>query len=815
LKQPTSAAIVIIGSGIAGASIAYHLTQLGRRDVVVLEQGALTSGTTAHAPGLVGQLRGSVGLTQVLLDSVALYRDLRLDGEAGYFPVGSLRLASSPARLEEIKRQDGFARGVGLQTELISTSEALARFPLMDPTDVLGALFLPTDGAAKAVILATALRRLAEAGGARFYADNAVTNVEVARGRVSAVVTKFGRIETETLVVAAGVWSPVIGRMAGVTIPLLPMQHQYERVGPLPELAGNVSLPNLRDPDRLVYFRQDGDSLVIGGYERDPVSFNSEAIGGGSNPTVRSFDASRFAALRAASIARVPALADKPTIERINGLESFTPDGEFILGPAAEVGGFWVACGFCAHGVSGSGGVGKAIAEWIVNGEPSYDLWHMDIRRFGAHAASRSYVADRVNEVYATYYDITYPGDERSSQRGLRLSPLYARLVAQGAVFGEKSGWERGNWFACNESEASRAAWPTPVGWAGKNWSSAIAVEHMACRERVALFDESSFSKLIVEGPAALAFLQSVASNQLDQPIGAITYTQLLDHRGGIQCDLTVTRRGPESFMIVTGTAFGQHDLAWLKRHQPAAGVTITDATSAYVCIGMWGPRARDLLAGVTESDVSNEAFPYLTAQRLVVGAVAVMALRVTYVGELGWELYAASEYGQALWDTLWRAGQPLGVVAAGYRAIDSLRLEKGYRYWSSDIHAEYTPYEAGLGFAVKLDKGDFIGRDALVAAKATGLTRKLCCLVLSDSAAFPLGGEPIWATDPAQTEPLGRVTSGGYGYAIKKSLAYGYLPIAQASVGTVVMVQLFGERVQATVTKEPLYDPTNARIKA
>ncbi|HLH63479.1 MAG TPA: FAD-dependent oxidoreductase [Ktedonobacteraceae bacterium] len=808
------ARVVIIGSGIAGSSIAYHLTELGWRDIVVLEQGSLSGGTTSHAPGLVGQLRSSVSLTKMLVYSVSLYKRLAVDGNPGYFEVGSLRLASSKGRMEELQRQAGFAKGVGLAAELISPGEAKRLFPLMSLEGVEGALYLPTDGSAKAPVLAQAMANIARQRGACFYADTRVTRIEVVNGRVQAVQTSRGRIRSEIVVIAAGIWSPRIGRMAGISIPLIPMQHQYVVTAPLPELAGDVTIPNLRDPDKLVYFRQDGQCLVLGGYERNPAALAVDAIPDTPNPTVLEFDPPRFSSLMNGCVERIPALKHVELVRRINGLESFTPDGEFILGESPEVRGLWAACGFCAHGVSGAGGVGKMIAEWIVDGEPSLDLWHMDWRRFGAYTASRRYIATRVHEVYSTYYDISYPALERSSARKLRLSPLYNRLEELGAVFGEKAGWERPNWFAPNGRLAEGENWPVPYGWAARYWSPAIGAEHVAARERVALFDETSFSKIEVIGPGALAFLQYITDNQMDQPVGTVTYTSMLNKQGGIECDLTVTRLAPDRFQIITGTAFGNHDLAWMRSQMPTDGsVYVNDITSSRCCIGVWGPRARELMRQVSEDDFSNAGFPYLTARQVAIGDIAALALRVTYVGELGWEIYAPMEYGLRLWDTLWEAGQPLGLVAAGYHAIESLRLEKGYRYWSTDIHSEYNPYEAGLGFAVKLAKGDFLGKAALERIKAQGITRKLCCLVLDDPRAVALGGEPFLEVDRERV--LGRVTSAGYGYTVRQSIAYGYLPVEYTAPGTRVAVQLFGVRYGATVMKEPLYDPKNVKIKA
>ncbi len=804
-----SARVIIIGSGIAGCSIAYHLTERGWRDIVVLEQGALISGTTSHAPGLVGQLRSTVSLTKMLMYSIALYKELQVDGTPGYIGVGSLRLASSKERMEELRRQAGFARSVGLEAELLSAGEARHMFPMMSLNGVEGALYLPTDGTARAPILAQALANAAQQRGATFYPHTRVTGVEISNGRVQAVNTTQGRIRSEIVVAATGIWSPRIGHMVSMSIPLIPMQHQYVITGPLAELARDSSVPNLRDPDKLVYFRQEGQAMVLGGYERDPLPFAVDAIPDSSNPTIQGFDDARFASLLAGCIERIPCLRDAELVKRVNGLESFTPDGEFILGESPDVRGFWVACGFCAHGISGSGGVGKVMADWIVEGEPGLDLWHMDVRRFGAYTASRRYIATRVHEIYSTYYDISYPMKERSSARNLRLSPVYSRLVELGAVFGEKAAWERPNWFTCNEHLAEGQGWPVPQSWASRYWSPAIGAEHQATRERVAMFDETSFSKIEIHGPGALAFLQHITDNQMDQPVGAITYTQMPNTHGGIECDLTVTRLAGDRFQIITGTAFGLHDLSWMRSQMPTDGsVYIYDVTSSRCCIGIWGPKARDLMQEVSENDFSNAAFPYLTAQQVTIGDIPALALRVTYVGELGWEIYAPMEYGLKLWDTLWQAGQPLGIVAAGYRAIDTLRLEKGYRYWSADIHSEYNPYEAGLGFAVKLAKGDFLGKAALERVKAQGVTRKLCCLVLADPSAIALGDEPLLDGERV----LGYVTSAGYGYTVRQSIAYGYLPVDYATPGTQIEVQLFGTHYGATVMKEPLYDPKSQR---
>jgi 4-methylaminobutanoate oxidase (formaldehyde-forming) len=494
-------------------------------------------------------------------------------------------------------------------------------------------------------------------------------------------------------------------------------------------------------------------------------------------------------------------------IKLINGPEAFTPDGEFILGPS-DVRGFWVAAGFCAHGLAGAGGMGKLVAEWIVEGTPSLDVWHMDSRRFGAAYRSQAYTLARTTEVYESYYDVKYPGHERQAGRPLRVSAAYGRLAELGAVFGEKSGWERANWFEPNAAQGDPGL--RPDGWAGIHWSPAIGVEHRACREAAALFDESSFAKIDVVGPGAASFLEGLAANRVAREVGRITYTQLLNPRGGIECDLTVTRLAADRFRLVTGTAFARHDLSWLRDHAPEDGtVQLLDVTAQLACFGLWGPSARAILQPLTKTDLSNEAFPYLTAQEIAVGPVPCLASRVTYVGELGWELYCPTEFGGRLWDELWATGAAHGLVAAGYKAIDSLRLEKGYRVWGADITPEETPFEAGLGFAVKLDKGDFVGREALLAAQSP--SRQLCCLLLDDPRSVALGSEPVRVGEAL----VGRVTSGGFGYTVGRSIAYAYLPSGSSAPGTRVAVEIFGRWVDGEVAAEPLVDPAGVRLRS
>ena len=813
---------MIIGGGVGGTSIAYHLTELGWKDVVLVDRAELTSGSTFHSAGLVGQLRSTTTLTRMMMYGASLYR--RLGAETGidvsWHEVGSLRLASTKERFEELQRQAGWAKTFGLPLELITPEEAQAKFPLMTLDGVLGAVWLPTDGWLDPSGLAQALAAGARSRGATIRQHTRVVGVTVDKGRVKGVEveTKGGdrqSIEAEVVVNAGGMYAPEIGRMAGVAVPIIPMAHQYLFTNAIEGAA--PTLPTMRDPDRLCYFREEVGGLCMGGYERDPEPKFLDGLPPDFNHRLLDPDWPRFESIMKGAISRVPAIENAGVTRMINGPEAFTPDNEFILGES-DVRGFFVAAGFCAHGIAGTGGIGQQMAQWIATGEPELDLWKMDIRRFGAQYRSQQLTLERTYENYATYYDIHYPNEERKAGRPLRLSPAYEDVAALGAVFGEKSMWERPNWFTPNEEGGGVSSRPAlealrPRGWAGEHWSTAIGAEALATRQAAALFDESSFAKIEIEGPGALAFLQRLCANDVDRPVGSITYTSMLNQHGGIECDFTVTRRDAGRFLIVTGTAFGNHDLGWMQRHLPDDGsVRIRDATSALACFGIWGPRARDILQPLTTDDLSNEAFPYMTSRMVTLGSLVLLALRVTYVGELGWELYIPSEYGRALWRTLWEAGRPHGLVAGGYRAIDALRLEKGYRVWSSDITPEETPYEAGLGFAVKLHKGaDFIGREALVAAKAAGLRKRLCCLVLDDTRSVALGNEPVRVDGSI----VGRVTSGGYGFAVEKSIAYAYLPPDQAALGTRGDVEVFGEWIGFEIAREPLYDPEGARIRS
>jgi glycine cleavage system aminomethyltransferase T/glycine/D-amino acid oxidase-like deaminating enzyme len=797
----STARAVVIGGGVGGCAILYWLTRLGWENVVLCERAELTSGSTFHSAGLVGQLRGSLSLTKMMMSSVELYRTLGAEVglETGWHEVGSLRLASSPERQEELARQAGWAKTFGLPLDLISADEAQRLFPPMSTEGVLGAAYLPTDGYIDPSQLTYALAEGARRRGAEIYTNTRVTAIDVDRNRVTGVITDRGEVQAEIVVDAGGIFANEIGRLAGVNVPVIPMAHEYLITKPH---GVPLDVPTMRDPSLLVYFRGESGGLVMGGYERHPAPWSLDGVPADFNGKLLAEDWPRFEELMEGALVRVPELADAEVIRLINGPEAFTPDGEFILGPS-DVRGFWVAAGFCAHGLAGAGGMGQLVAEWIVEGVPSLDVWEMDSRRFGRNYESREYTLARTTEVYSTYYDVKYPGHEREAGRPLLVSPTYARMQELGGVFGEKSGWERVNWFEPNAASGDDSL--RPRGWAGRLWSPAIGAEHVACRKTAALFDETSFAKIEIAGEGAAEFLERLCDNKVARDIGAITYTQMLNQRGGIECDFTVTRLAEDRFRIVTGTAFGRHDLAWIRLHAPD-GIQVEDVTSKYACLGLWGPAARAILQPLTTEELT---FPYMRGRELTVDSIPCLALRVTYVGELGWELYCATELGLQLWDTIWSAGRSHGLAAGGYKAIDSLRLEKGYRVWGSDITPEDTPLEAGLGFAVKVDKGDFIGRDALLGAKEP--TRRLACLVLDDPRSVALGSEPV----RVDGEIVGRVTSGGYGYTVERSIGYAYLPAASAAPGTPVEVEIFGESIGGTVAEEPLFDPRGERIRA
>ena len=812
------ARLIIIGAGIVGCSVAYHLTRRGWRDIVVVDQGPLfdTGGSSSHAPGLVFQTNASKLMTTLAKDTVQLYSGLELDGQPCWYGVGSLEVAYTTERWQDLHRKLGFAKSYGLEASLISPQETHDLVPLLDSGVIHGAYHVPSDGIAKPVRAAEAMSRDAQDHGAAFYGNTTVTDVIVKAGRVHGVETTAGRITAEMVLICAGIWGPRVGRMAGVSIPLMPVQHQYARTAPLPALQGEtreVVHPIVRHQDYAMYFRQEADCYGVGSYKHEPLVVDADDILSPAEakpaPAMMDFTPEHFTVARRAAGVLFPALRDLELTDAFNGMFSFTPDGLPILGESPQVNGLWVAeAVWITHG----GGVGNVVAEWMTNGVTSLDLREADYNRFPAHAHTPAYVKARGAQQYREVYDIIHPQQQLENPRNVRCSPFQPRLEALGAVFFESAGWERPQWYGANEDLITECAVPVRSGWEAQQWSPIQAGEHRATRERAAMYDLTAFTKIEVSGPSALEFLQSITANQLDRPVGKVVYTAMLNRNAGIQCDLTLTRLARDRFLVLTGGASGTRDLAWMRSHAPDDGsVAISDVTSEYCGIGLWGPKAREVLQRVCHEDVSNRAFPYFASKQVTIGAAPARALRVSYVGELGWEIYVPTEYGLNVWDALWEAGQAIGIVAAGGGAFESLRLEKGYRLWGTDIHTEYNPYEAGLGWAVKLNKGNFLGREALMRIREAGIERRLCCLTMSDPNQVVLGKEPILDGERV----LGYVTSANVGYTVGRSIAYGYLPLEYAMTGTTVEIEYFGRRYEATVTYEPLYDPGNSKLRS
>lgn len=813
-ELPTSSRVVVIGGGIVGCSTAYHLAHMGC-EVLLLERHKLTSGTTFHAAGLVGQLRTNANITQLLGYSVELYD--RIEAEtglaSGWKMNGGLRLACNQNRWTEVKRQASTAHAFGLDMQLLTPAEAQSLWPLMNIDDVVGAAFLPTDGQANPADITQALAKGARQQGAVIAEDTAVLDIEMRKGVIRAVHTSNGRIECEKIVCCAGQWTREFAARFGVNVPLVSVQHQYMVTEPI--IGITESLPTLRDPDRLTYYKEEVGGLVMGGYEPNPVPWAINGIPEGFHYTLLDSDYSHFEPMLQQSLGRVPALSEAGIKQLINGPESFTPDGNFILGEAPELANFYVGAGFNAYGIAAGGGAGMALAEWVFNGEPSNDLWPVDIRRFGVPHQDTDWVRTRTLEAYARHYTLAWPHEEFDSGRPLRRSPLYALLKAQGACFGEKLGWERPNWFAdqsLGEQPVDQYSFSTP------GWHAAVAREHKAVREAAVVIDQSSFAKFTLKGPDAMATMEWLAANNVDKPPGSLVYTQLLDNKGGIQSDLTVARIADDEFYLVTGTGFATHDFDWISKNIPVdAQVQLSDITSSKVVLSLMGPNARDILMQLSDADLSNEAFAFASCQRIGVANCQVLALRITYVGELGWELHMPSEFAVTVYEALISAGKPFGLVNAGYRVIESCRLEKGYRAWGSDIGPDHTPVEAGLSWAVKLNRTDkpFKGREAIRQQLQTGVHKRLACFTLDDPHRVLLGRETILRDG----KPVGWLSSAGYGHHVGLHIGYGYVRNDTVVDDDYVMsghyqLEIATELIDCAVHLSPLYDPAMQRIK-
>lgn len=810
MTLPSSSKVIIIGGGIVGCSTAYHLAQMGH-EVLLLEKAQLTSGSTWHAAGLVGQLRSNANITQLLGYSIDLYDKLEAEtGQAtGWKMNGGLRLACTQERWTEVRRQATTARSFGLEMQLLNSQEAQDLWPLMDIGDIVGAAFLPTDGQASPSDIAQALAKGARAQGAKLLENTPVTQILTENGKLSGVRTSKGDISCEKLVLCCGQWTRELAKTIGITVPLVSIEHQYM----ITENFGVPSnLPTLRDPDRLTYYKEEVGGLVMGGYEPNGISWAQNGIPEPFDFQLLPSNFDHFEQLVELALPRVPKLGDVGVKQLINGPESFTPDGNFILGEAPEMANVFVGAGFNAFGIASGGGAGMALAEWVANRAPPYDLWPVDIRRFGRPHTDTDWVRTRTLEAYGKHYTMAWPSEEHNSARPCRRSPLYDRLKDAGAVFGEKIGWERPNWFA-KQGEEARDIYT----FERPNWHVAVAREHKAAREAAVLFDQTSFAKFILKGPDAEAALGWIAANRVDRPVGSIIYTQMLNDRGGIECDLTCVRTALDEFYIVTGTGFATHDFDWISRNIPQGlNAQLVDVTSANAVLSLFGPKAREILSACTGDDVSNTGFPFGMARQIGIAGCPVQALRITYVGALGWELHLPTEYAVAVYDALHQVGASFGLQNAGYRAIETLRLEKGYRAWGADIGPDHSPDEAGLGWAVKMRSNtDFLGRQAVAAQREIGV-RKMLATFTTDAGVILSGRETIFRNGSR----CGWLSSGGFGHSLDRSIGIGYVRNPDGVSKEYVLagryeLEVATQRVKAEVTMMPLYDPGNAQVKS
>ncbi len=813
MTLPAHAQVVVIGGGIIGCSTAYHLARDHRAEVVLLEQGRLTGGSTWHAAGLVGQLRASAAITQLLRYSVQLYE--RLERETGlatgWRMTGCLRLACNADRWTELRRLATTGRSFDMPMHLLSAAEVKSMWPLMQVDDLVGGAFLPSDGQANPSDITQSLARGARSHGVRVHEGVRVTGFDMGGDRIRTVHTSEGSIAVDKVVNCAGLWSRQVGAMAGINVPIQPVQHQYIVTGPVPGITPDTA--TVRDPDRRIYFKEEVGGLVMGGYEPDPLPWLGGDVPEGFQFQLLPDEWDHFEQHMAQAVARVPALDEAGVKQMVNGAESFTPDGNFILGAAPECSNLFVGTGFNAFGIASGGGAGWVLAEWVMSGESPMDLWVVDIRRFSSLHRDRAWVRERTLEAYGRHYAIGYPHAEYESARPRIVSPLYRRLEAHRAVFGSKLGWERPNWFAPEGVE------PVDVPAMGRqNWFHAVGEEHRHVREQVGVFDQSSFAKFELSGPDAAGALEWICANRVAREPGRVTYTQLLNSRGGIECDLTVARLEEDLFYIVTGTGFRTHDFAWIREHIPAGShAHLRDVTEEHGTLSLMGPHARAVLAAVTDSDVTDAAFPFAHARILTVAGHPLRALRISYVGELGYELHVPLGATGEVFDALMSAGAEAGLRPVGYRALESLRLEKGYRAWGSDITPNDTPFEAGLGFAVRLDeKGDFVGRAAIERAANRPRAKQLACFTVEDPGTVLLGRETILRDG----EFAGYLTSAGFGYTVGRPIGYGYVR-NEAGVDRDYLLAgdyqlvVATEHVPARIHLSPLYDPAGARVRS
>ncbi len=810
---PSQVDIVIIGGGIVGVSVAYHLAKRGATNVALLERRQLTCGTTWHAAGLVGQLRATLNLTRLAQYTAGLYRGLEAEtGQAtGFKQCGSLAVATTPGRLEELKRGASMARSFGLEVDIVTPREAAQMWPLLSVDDVVGAVFLPKDGQTNPVDTTQALARGARSRGVRIYENCRVSGINTAGGRVTGVRTEAGEIRAEAVVICGGMWARDIGGWVDACVPVHAAEHFYIVTEPVAGLTSG--LPVLRDADGCSYFKEDTGKLLVGWFEPKSKPWGMQGIADSFAFEQLPEDLAHIEPLFAAAARRVPVLEATGVKVFFNGPESFTPDDRYLLGETPEVGGLFVAAGFNSIGIQSAGGAGKVLADWIVDGHPPMDLWDVDIRRCMPFQRNRKYLHDRTVESLGLLYAMHWPYRQPETARGVRKSPFHDRLAALGACFGEVAGYERPNWFA---REGTKPEYQYSYG--PQNWFSQSALEHKAVRESVGLFDLSSFAKLIVQGSDAEQCLNRICAADVAVPVGKIVYTQWLNERGGIEADVTVTREAEDRYLVVSSCASQTRDLAWLRKSLPAhARCMVFDASSGFAVLGLMGPRSRDLLSSLTEADLSDASFPFGTSRIIDVGYARVRASRITYVGELGWELYVPSEFAQSVYDETVSRGAGFELRPVGYHALNSLRMEKAYRHWGHDIGEEDTPLEAGLGFAVAWSKpGGFTGRDALLRQKEAGVRRRLVNFKLASDRHLLYHNEPVWRDG----QMVGRITSAMFGHTIGRPMGMGYVHNGSGPVTAEWVaagryeIEVAAERLPAEASLQPFHDPQGRRIR-
>ena len=810
---PQSASVVVIGGGVVGCSVAYHLTEVGIGDVVLLERKQLTSGTTWHAAGLVGQLRGSQNMTKLARYTADLYRDLEAKtGQAtGFKQNGSISIATTPGRFEELKRMASMAKVFDLPVHVISVDEVRERYPLITTDDVVGAIRIPSDGQTNPVDVTQALAKGARMGGAQIFEDTKVTAINHERGRITGVSTDAGDIEADFVVICGGMWTRDLAQTIGVDVPLHACEHYYIVTEPIPDLPRD--LPSMRDYNACAYYKEDAGKILLGAFEPNSKPWGMDGIPDSFCFDQLPDDFDHFEPILEMAMRRMPILEDVGIQTFFCGPESFTPDVRYNLGEAPNMKHCFVAAGLNSIGIQSAGGIGRVLADWIKDGHPPMDLWEVDVRRNLPFQTNRRYLRERVSESLGLLYAMHWPYRQYETGRGVRRSPLHDRVQAAGACHGSAFGWERPNWYAPAGVEPRYE-----YSYGRQNWFEYSASEHLAVRQNVALFDQSSFAKFRLQGPDAMRELNRICANNVDVKPGRIVYTQWLNERAGIEADLTVTRIAEDDYMIVTSGETEVRDFAYLKRHlSEGAAAQLFNATSGLCVISVMGPRSREFLQTLTPDDLAHKAFPFATSREIELGFARVRASRLTYVGELGFELYIPSEFAVGVYDTLIDAGRAFDLVHAGYHALDSLRIEKAYRHWGHDVCDEDSPFEAGLMFVVRPDKpGGFIGREALLRQMEQGRKRTLVQFLLEDPAPLLYHNEPIWRDGVI----VGYISSGNYGHSLGAAVGLGYVGNADGVSDEFVQagtyeIEVACERIGAKASLLPLYDPDNRRIRA